>query len=111
MRYIGSKILLLDKISNFIPSEAHSVCDIFTGTASVSRHFKHSHKLISNDILYFSFVLQKAYLGLYEEPQFLEFKKKFNSHPIDYFNNKTEPYNLQHRPFIFENYSPNKNSQ
>lgn len=111
MRYIGSKILLLDKISSFIPADSKSICDIFAGTASVGKYFKHSHKLISNDILYFSFVLQKAYLGLSEEPNFLEFKKKFNLHPIDYFNNQTEPYALQNRPFIFENYSPNEKSQ
>lgn len=108
MRYIGSKILLLDKISSFIPKNSRSICDIFAGTASVGRYFKQSHKLISNDILYFSFVLQKAYLGIKKEPSFAIFKKKFNTHPIDYFNKATEPYKIINKPFVYENYSPNE---
>ncbi len=111
MRYIGSKILLLDKISSFVPVDTESICDIFAGTASVGKYFKRTHKLISNDILYFSFVLQKAYLGLSKEPKFLEFKKRFNLHPIDYFNSTIKPYNIQSNPFVYENYSPNENCQ
>lgn len=109
MRYIGSKILLLDRISSFIPKNVETFCDIFAGTASVGRHLKTSYKLISNDILYFSFVLQKAYLELKEEPSFFDFISKFNIHPIDYFNNKINSYSFYDKPFIFENYSPNQN--
>lgn len=111
MRYIGSKILLLDKISNFIPKNTQTLCDIFAGTASVGKYFKKSYNLISNDILYFSFILQKAYLQLYEEPKFSKFIAYFNDHPIDYFNEKTSSYNFLDKPFIYENYSPNENCQ
>ena len=111
MRYIGSKILLLDKISSFIPKSTRTLCDIFAGTASVGRYFKKSHNLISNDILYFSFVLQKAYLQLCKEPKFSKFIAQFNRHPIDYFNSKNSPNDFINKPFICENYSPNGNCQ
>ncbi|ERJ21862.1 ulcer associated adenine specific DNA methyltransferase [Campylobacter concisus UNSW3] len=111
MRYIGSKILLLDKISSFIPKNTNILCDIFAGTASVGKYFKKSHNLISNDILYFSFILQKAYLGLYEEPKFSKFIAKFNAHPIDYFNKIACSNEFLNKPFIYENYSPSNNCQ
>ena len=64
MRFIGSKKLLLKNIANVIISNTKSTskvfCDIFAGTAVVGEYFKKKYKIISNDNLYFSYVLQKA---------------------------------------------------
>lgn len=70
MNYIGSKYSLL----NFIDGTIRDVvgkdlsklvfCDLFAGTGIVGRHFKSQvHKVISNDIEYYSFVLNRNYIG------------------------------------------------
>ena len=69
MNFIGSK----RKLSEFIKTTIYSVvgndlsdkifCDIFAGTGSVGKSFKQEVKqIISNDIEYFSFVLNKNYI-------------------------------------------------
>ena len=64
MRYIGSKLALLDNIESVInentTGKEQVFCDLFSGTASVAKHFKHRYEIISNDFLYFSYVIQKA---------------------------------------------------
>lgn len=70
MNYIGSKLKLCQ---NFLPETIKSVCgsdlsqktfcDIFAGTGIVGRTFKTSvKKIISNDIEYYSYVLNKNYI-------------------------------------------------
>lgn len=70
MNYIGSKLKLCQ---NFIPSTIKSVCgddlsqkifcDIFAGTGIVGRTFKTSvKKVISNDVEYYSYILNKNYI-------------------------------------------------
>ena len=70
MNYIGSKLKLCQ---NFLPSIIQSVCgkdlsnkifcDIFAGTGIVGRTFKSLvKKVISNDIEYYSYVLNKNYI-------------------------------------------------
>lgn len=69
MNYIGSK----QKLSEFLKSSIYSVvgtqlsdkvfCDLFAGTGSVGRSFKKEVKqVISNDMEYYSFVLNKNYI-------------------------------------------------
>ncbi|HEM55431.1 MAG TPA: hypothetical protein ENO30_01570, partial [Thermodesulfobium narugense] len=43
---------------------------VFSGTASVGRFFKSTYKVISNDILYFSYVLQRGLITLNSVPSF-----------------------------------------
>mgnify|MGYP002335477663 CR=1 FL=1 len=61
MRYIGSKLALLDNIESVInentTGKEQVFCDLFSGTASVAKHFKHRYEIISNDFLYFSYVI------------------------------------------------------
>ena len=70
MNYIGSK----QKLSGFIKKSIYSVvgtniadkifCDLFAGTGIVGRIFKTEVKqIISNDIEYYSFVLNRNYIG------------------------------------------------
>ena len=75
MNYIGSKVKLCQ---NFIPSAIKAVCgedlsqkvfcDLFAGTGIVGRVFKTSvKKVISNDIEYYSYVLNKNYIENFQK--------------------------------------------
>jgi len=69
MNYIGSKL----KLSNFIEESIRQTvgdmadatfCDIFAGTGIVGRRFKRAAKrVIANDIEYYSYVLNRNYIG------------------------------------------------
>lgn len=93
MNYIGSKLKLC---YNFIPRTIKNVCgndlsdkifcDIFAGTGIVGRTFKSSvKKIISNDIEYYSFVLNKNYIENHcEINNKYDFLQKLNKlHGID----------------------------
>jgi adenine-specific DNA-methyltransferase len=79
MRYIGNKENLLDKIYQVMQSkniQGNSFFDFFAGTTSVSRFFKKlDYQIFSSDLLYFSYVLQKAYVS---NNQVLDFGKVLN---------------------------------
>ena len=74
MRYIGGKSLLLDSINEVISAEIpkiSSVVDLFAGSGIVSNNFKsRGHKTISNDFLFFSYVMSKASIQLNKKPLF-----------------------------------------
>lgn len=70
MNYIGSKYSLLDFIDQTIRTVVNEnlsdlvFCDLFAGTGIVGRHFKtRVHKVISNDLEYYSYVLNRNYIG------------------------------------------------
>ncbi|SJK84436.1 type IIS restriction-modification system N6 adenine-specific DNA methyltransferase [Cuniculiplasma divulgatum] len=72
-RLIGNKYRVLNNLSNIIRREnieGLTFFDVFSGSAAVSRYFKKSFAVISNDSLYFSYVLQKALVELNEYPDF-----------------------------------------
>ena len=76
MRFIGSKRLLVKNIDYVIVQnvknhgDLKTFCDIFSGTTVVSQYFKEKYQIISNDLLYFSYCLQKSYIELNEKPKF-----------------------------------------
>ena len=82
MRYIGSKVRILDFISDTVDQTYGSVrnaviADLFAGTCAVSEMFKQQNaRVISNDYLYSSYALQVAKVKLNTEP----------SCPIPYIN-------------------------
>lgn len=101
MNYIGSKY----KLSEFIKQGVYSVvgqnlsdkvfCDLFAGTGIVGRSFKKEVKqVISNDLEYYSFVLNKNYIENHESLDFLPYIFELNS-----LEGK--------KGFIFEEYSEN----
>lgn len=70
MNYIGSKYSLLDFIDTTIKNivgvslSGLTLCDIFAGTGIVGRHFKTKvRKVISNDWEYYSYTLNRNYIG------------------------------------------------
>lgn len=112
MRYIGSKILLLEEIEKVIKNKvlnATTFCDIFSGTSTVARYFKKDFEIISNDLLYFSFVLQKATIENDYCSKFEKIQKFLNCEPFDYLQNSEIV--LTKEPFIYKNYSPNEYSE
>lgn len=94
MRFIGCKTLLLDNIKEVIDEkapDAKTFCDIFSGTATVARYFKKWFEVYSNDLLYFSYVLQRGTVQNDELPSFRKLKEeKGINDPIDYFNNLSD---------------------
>ena len=70
MNYIGSK----NKLSDFIKQSVYQVvgknlsektfCDLFAGTGIIGRNFKaETKKIISNDFEFYSYVLNRNYIG------------------------------------------------
>lgn len=109
MRYIGGKSLLLDNINNVITSEipeVSSVVDLFAGSGIVSSNFKSKgYRTISNDYLYFSYVMSRASIGLNKKP---DFKNLGIDDPIKYLNELTfadTNFDID-QCFIYNNYSP-----
>jgi adenine-specific DNA-methyltransferase len=76
MRYIGSKEKLIANIFETIDGldvKNHSICDLFSGTTTVAKYFKKRNwQVYSADLLYFSFVLQKAYIENNSQPNFVK---------------------------------------
>jgi adenine-specific DNA-methyltransferase len=105
MNYIGSKYRLTDFIKHSVYSVVgHNlsdkvICDLFAGTGIVGRNFKTEVKqIISNDIEYYSFVLNRNYIE--------------NHTPFEYQNLIDELNNLNGiRGFIFEEYSEKGKAQ
>ena len=85
MRYLGSKIKLLDFIRNTINKYGivgDSFCDLFAGTASVSDYFKGQYKIIANDFMYYSYVFSKAKLHNTGTPAFERFVKEYGNNIV-----------------------------
>lgn len=116
MRFIGNKTNLLENIKGIIDKhvvDATSFCDIFSGTASVARYFKQWYEVYSNDLLYFSYCLQKGTIENPNKPRFEKLKSLLNiKDPIQYFNNM-ETIDMesldQGKRFFQNNYSPKGN--
>lgn len=116
MRFIGSKILLLDNIKQVIDENAPtatSFCDLFSGTACVARYFKQWYEVYSNDLLFFSYVLQKSTIENDSIPPFLGVKSITNGiNPIEYLNALTleEMEHLEsEKRFFLNTYAPKGN--
>lgn len=74
MRYVGCKRRLLPFIHDTMEQQrikGESFCDLFAGTATVGQYFKQlGFKIISNDLLYCSYVQQKVKLSINKMPCF-----------------------------------------
>ena len=97
--YIGSK----HKLSNFIFETVaetcgdnlsqKTFCDLFAGTGIVGRNFKsHVKQVIANDVEYYSFVLNRNYIGNHIAFDYEEFINELNLLSVK-------------KGFIFQNYS------
>ena len=116
MRYIGCKSQLLENIREVVfrhAPDATSFCDIFSGTATVGRYFKQWFEVYSNDLLYFSYCLQKGTIESPLKPSFKTLKKQLGiENPLEYFNQMDtlcmESLEKEKR-FFQNNYAPSGN--
>ena len=106
MRYIGSKAALVKNIETCIASnirtKQNSFCDIFSGTGVVARYFKPQYEIISNDALFFSYIIQKSLVENNAAPTFKKLRDTV-ANPFDFLENAELP-NVN--KFVEENYSP-----
>lgn len=89
MNYIGSKLSLLEFIGKSIEEVTDNnckvFCDLFAGTGTVGMHFKKKgFSIIANDLQYYSYVLNKHFIGNHKE---LKFSKLINALPEILENN------------------------
>jgi adenine-specific DNA-methyltransferase len=114
MRFIGSKTPLLKNIEEFINENVDngkSFCDMFSGTSTVARYFKKDYEIISNDLLYFSYVLQKATVENNSRPKYKKLIKSIGLDPFKFLNNiDINNVKFNNNPYVYENYSPNPKS-
>jgi adenine-specific DNA-methyltransferase len=109
MRYIGSKLNLLPQLEAAVNDRQITggiFCDIFSGTGAVGRYFKNRFPVVSNDLLYFSHVLQYAGIQLNQEPNF-ELLEKEVGDPFHYLNTiSAKKFNFKLAPFVANSFSP-----
>ena len=107
MRYLGSKIKLLEHIEKVINEnniEGEVFADLFAGTGCVGDYFKSRFKIISNDFLYYSYVLNKAKLMNVAIPNFNSFKNKYRQDIFSWLN--AQEYTPDQSYFVYYNYTP-----
>jgi len=83
MNYIGSKLSLLEfleeSINKVVDKNCDTFCDLFAGTGIVGRYFKtKGYKIIANDIQYYSYVLNRHYIGNHKELYFSNLVKELS---------------------------------
>jgi len=116
MRFIGNKENLVDKIYQIMIEKdvsGQSFFDFFAGTTNVGRFFKKlNYQIFSSDLLYFSFVLQKAYIQNNQALTFEKLVKKLDFQTkqlfatplqivVEYLNQIPDK-----QGFIYQNYTP-----
>ncbi len=80
MNYIGSKLSLLDfldeSMSGVAGKNSKTFCDLFAGTGAVGTHFKKKgYKVVANDNQYYSYVLNRHYVGNHQALKFNKLAK------------------------------------
>ena len=107
-RYIGNKTKILNNIYSIILEnniKGKNFVDLFAGSGSVTKFFKSKNYIVtSNDVLNFSFVIQKAILSFEKKPEFRKFIKSYKIDPIKYLNNLKE-IDCQKSNFFINNFS------
>lgn len=109
MRFIGSKKNLLEKIDGIL--EPHldgtekTFVDLFAGSNIVGDYFSDRFKIISNDIMYFSYILSRGTLGISKVPKFKKLKLRDISDPLQYLSSYPLD-NTYKGDFVTEEYSP-----
>lgn len=117
MRYIGSKVLLLEKIDNILHENTdgseETFLDLFSGTNSVANYFQKKYTVYTNDILHFSYVLSKATIENNQIPSFSLLKQSGVRDPFQYLNSEAGKYsnNTDSVGYYESSYTPTGGSQ
>jgi len=117
MRFIGNKANIVSIIYKTLCDKevkGNSFFDFFSGTVSVGKFYKKlGYQIFSSDLLYFSYVLQKAYIENNEIPKFKSLLPYINNdsfklfqYPLDivisHLNNLSPVEGFIFRNFTFE---------
>lgn len=112
MRFIGSKAALLGCIESAVNENAEggeqTFCDLFSGTGVVANYFKPRYTIYSNDLLHFSYVIQKAVIENNTVPGFQKLKRIGIADPFRFLE-ETAVEPAIYKPgyfFLADNYSP-----
>lgn len=116
MRYIGNKENVVETIYQIMQQRGitgNSFFDMFSGTTSVAKFFKRlNYQIFSCDLMYYSYVLQCAYLENNKIPTFNQLLPHIDVMAQDLFasplqNILTYLNNLPKKQgFIYQNYTP-----
>lgn len=116
MRYIGNKENLVETIFRILMEhdiKGESFFDVFSGTANVGKFFKkQGYQVFSNDLMYYSYVLQKAYIENNTTPLFKELLPSLSVSKQELFESPLQQvlFYLDSLPpvegFIYSNYTP-----
>ncbi|MBU7450212.1 Dam family site-specific DNA-(adenine-N6)-methyltransferase [Leuconostoc citreum] len=108
MRYIGGKKQLLDNIQEILEPHLEGIektfVDLFGGSNIVGSYFKKKYQIMTNDLMYFSFVISRGEIQINKPLKFDALKNNGIIDPFYYLNNlkKSEIKS----GFITQNYSP-----
>lgn len=119
MRFIGSKKNLLNDISDILQPHLDgtekSFVDLFAGSNVVGNYFADRYQIISNDIMYFSYVLARGSLAIRHTPNFDSLREESIQDPLqflssvsldnyqgDYVTEEYSPAGKQHRMYFTE---------
>lgn len=111
-RLIGSKHSVLNNLFEVIEKEnitGGKFFDVFSGSTAVSRYFKKMFSIISNDNLYFSYVLQRALIVPNKCPTFDNLKiLNLTSEPEERVSQVLEYLNKNEgvEGFVYNHYTP-----
>ncbi|MDH2999763.1 hypothetical protein A1D23_06610 [Chelonobacter oris] len=94
MRYIGSKLKLLSELEEYIvfktkaqKDSEQSFLDIFAGTASVALSMKKYFRVLTNDLMTYSFHLAQGQVSVNTPPNFSSIQAELNGIDVlDYLN-------------------------
>lgn len=113
IRIIGGKYNMLANISAVMDKEEINgkiFFDVFSGSGAVGRFFKRKFSIISNDSLYFSYILQKALIDFNKYPKFQHLNATVIPHESNqdriqgFLNALNNIEGLE--GFIFQHYTP-----
>ncbi|MGM9820446.1 MAG: DNA adenine methylase [Candidatus Onthomorpha sp.] len=123
MRYIGNKENIVQRIYEILDTKGikgESFFDFCSGTASVAKFFKQKdYRVVSSDLMYMSYCLQKAYIENNTKPEFqsllplISDKSPIKSlffTPLEIVLSHLDTL-LPIEGFIFSNYSPEGTQQ
>ena len=112
MRYIGSKRCLIEHIDGLINRKLNVqnkpqadnlvLLDLFSGTTVVAQRLKPKYEVMTNDIMYFSYVIARGQVSLNTIPDFRKLEQMLGVEVLVYLNSLG---GVDNAGFIATNYS------
>lgn len=107
MRYLGNKTQLVEFIDEVITKhdiQGETFADLFAGTASVGDYFKNKYNIISNDFMYYSYIISRGKLENNQMPSFTDFTEHYKEDVFSWLNQ--QKYVPDENYFTYHSYTP-----